>query len=140
LNISATNDALIFAVITLQVERVKTLKEMAEKSRYFFEDEIQYDETAVQQQLTPDIKSLLVAAKTAFENLSDWTKDSLHQAIMMIAQTQGVKMGQLAQPLRVAITGSTISPSIDSTLQWIGKERVLKRLCDAIAMIMHARQ
>ena len=85
--------------------------------------------------LTPEIKPLLIAAKNHFEKLSEWTKESLHQAIMEIVQEQGVKMGQLAQPLRVAVTGSTISPSIDSTLQWIGKEKVLVRLDDSMGMI-----
>src|SRR3989338_3251143 len=128
LNIIVNDDAKLSAVITLQVERVKTLKEMAEKSRYFFEDEIIYDIASVKKYLTPEIKPLLMAVKNHFENIGDWTKENLHQAIVTIAEEQGVKMGQLAQPLRVAVTGSTVSPSIDSTLQWIGREVVLKRL------------
>lgn len=131
-SIHATDDAQLCAVITLQAERVKTLREMAEKSRYFFEESIQYDDASVKKHLTPEIKPLLMAIKNYFENLSEWTKESLHQAIVSIAEAQGVKMGQLAQPLRVAVTGSTISPSIDSTLQWIGKEKVLKRLAEVV--------
>src|SRR3990167_3513478 len=131
-DIRAVDDAQLAAIISLQVERVKTLREMAEKSRYFFEDEIEYDEASVKKHLTPEIKPLLIAAKNHFEKLSEWTKESLHQAIVAVAEGQGVKMGQLAQPLRVAVTGSTISPSIDSTLQWIGKERVLARLGSAL--------
>lgn len=127
LHIRATDDAKLSAIISMQSERVKTLREMAEKSRYFFEDPI-YDEAAVKKNITPEAKKLLIAAKNVFEKMSDWTKESLHQAIIKIAEEQGVKMGQLAQPLRVAVTGSTISPSIDSTLQWIGKENVLVRL------------
>jgi len=127
-NFITTDDILLTAVIDAQKERVKTLKEMAEKSRYFFEDELTFDETAVKKFLTPEIKPLLIAAKNHLEKLSEWTKESLHQAIIQIAEAQGVKMGQLAQPLRVALTGSTVSPSIDVTMQLIGKEKVLARL------------
>lgn len=133
LNIDVNDDAKLSAIIALQAERVKTLKEMAEKSRYFFVDEIEYDEASVQKHLTPEIKPLLMAAKNHFEKMTEWTKESLHQAITHIATEQGVKMGQLAQPLRVAVTGSTVSPSIDSTLQWIGKEKVLARLAHVMA-------
>ena len=128
LTIRATDDEQLKAVIGLQVERVKTLREMAEKSQYFFADEIEYDEASVKKQLTVEAMPILKAVIASLERLSDWSKESLHQAITQTATEQGVKMGQLAQPLRVAVTGSTVSPSIDSTLQWIGKERVLKRL------------
>ena len=127
LHIRATDDEKLSAIIVMQAERVKTLREMAEKSRYFFEGPV-YDEAAVKKNITPETKKLLIAAKNVFEKMSDWTKESLHQAIIKIAEEQGVKMGQLAQPLRVAVTGSTISPSIDSTLQWIGKDTVQMRL------------
>ncbi len=128
LQINVQDNEKLAAIILLQAERIKTLKEMAEKSRYFFEDDIQYDEASVKKHLTAETKPLLIAAKNYFEKMAEWTKESLHQAITQIATEQGVKMGQLAQPIRVAVTGSTISPSIDSTLQWIGKERVLVRL------------
>jgi len=135
LGINTTDDTLLIAVIDAQKERVKTLKEMASSSRYFFEDELTFDEAAVKKFLTPEIKPLLIAAKNIFEKLSEWTKESLHQAIIQIAEAQGVKMGQLAQPLRVALTGSTISPSIDLTMQLIGKKKVLARL--ERALIFH---
>lgn len=128
INVVTNDDEKLSAIIALQVERVKTLKEMAEKSRYFFSDEIEFDAASVQKHLTPESKVLLLVVKNHFEKMTEWTKESLHQAITQIATEQNVKMGQLAQPLRVAVTGSTISPSIDSTLQWIGKARVLARL------------
>lgn len=128
LGIHTTDDALLIAVIDAQKERVKTLKEMAEKSRYFFEDALTFDEVAVKKFLTPEIKPLLTVARNHLEKLSEWTKESIHQAIIQIAEGQGVKMGQLAQPLRVALTGSTISPSIDLTMQLIGQSKTLDRL------------
>lgn len=128
IGVSHVNEAQLIAVILLQALRVKTLKEMAEKSRYFFEDTVQYDEASVKKYVTEESKVLLQIIKTYFENITDWTKENLHQAIVDIAEKQNVKMGQLAQPLRVAVTGSTVSPSIDSTLQLIGREKVLQRL------------
>jgi len=127
-DIQVDDDIKMAAIIALQAERVKTIKEMAEKSRYFFETEVEYDAAALKKHLTVEAKPLLLAAKNYFEKMTEWTKASLHQAIVEIAAEQGVKMGQLAQPLRVAVTGSTVSPSIDSTLQWIGKEAVLDRI------------
>jgi glutamyl-tRNA synthetase len=120
-------------VIDAQKERVKTLREMAEKSRYFFESAIDYDDAAMKKHITPDSIGLLKAAKIHFESLHSWTKESLHQAIVDIAAQHNAKMGQLAQPLRIAVTGSTISPSIDITLQLIGKESVLERLEKMVA-------
>jgi glutamyl-tRNA synthetase len=115
-------------VYDAQKERVKTLRDMAEKSRYFYADDLVFDEEAVKKHLTDDAKKLLKAAHDYFAMMTEWTKESLHHAITDIATQQGVKMGQLAQPLRVAVTGGTVSPSIDLTLQLIGKERVLQRL------------
>ncbi|OGT49039.1 MAG: glutamate--tRNA ligase [Gammaproteobacteria bacterium RIFCSPHIGHO2_12_FULL_38_11] len=128
LNIDCLNGPSLISIIDAQKERVKTLKEMADNSRYFFTDALIYDEQAVKKYLTPEALILLKAAKVYFEKISDWTKESLHQAIIAISAEQNVKMGQLAQPLRVAITGGTVSPSIDLTMQLIGKERVLMRL------------
>ncbi|OGT50729.1 MAG: glutamate--tRNA ligase [Gammaproteobacteria bacterium RIFCSPHIGHO2_12_FULL_42_13] len=115
-------------VYDAQKERVKTLREMAEKSRYFYEEKVEYDDAAVKKHLTDDARDLLKSAHQYFESLSPWTKESLHEAITVIAEQNGVKMGQLAQPLRVAVTGNTASPSIDTTLFLVGKTRVLARL------------
>ncbi|HLB57801.1 MAG TPA: glutamate--tRNA ligase, partial [Gammaproteobacteria bacterium] len=128
LGMDITQGPSVFAVYDAQKERVKTLREMAEKSRYFYEDAVEYDEAAVKKHLTDEAKDLLKSAALYFEKLSDWTQESLHQAIQAIAAAQGVKMGQLAQPLRVAVTGNTVSPSIDLTLALVGKERVMERL------------
>ena len=126
--INVTDPDLLIPVINAQKERVKTLKEMAENSRYFFDDQLLFDDAAVKKHLTPEARILLKAARDYFTQMTTWTKESLHQAITDIAANQQVKMGQLAQPLRVAVTGGTVSPSIDLTLQLIGKEKVLARL------------
>ena len=135
LNITVIDPLKLIPVIDAQKERVKTLKEMAVNSRYFFDNELTYDEAAVKKHLTPEALVLLKAAHDYFLTMTEWTKESLHQAIIAISTEQGVKMGQLAQPLRVAVTGGTVSPSIDLTMQLIGKENMLMRLDQAITMI-----
>lgn len=128
INISVADPSQLIPVIDAQKERVKTIKEMAENSRYFFTDELLYDELAVKKYLTSDALILLKVAHDYFFTMMEWTKESLHQAIIAISEKQNVKMGQLAQPLRVAVTGGTVSPSIDMTLMLIGKKSVLTRI------------
>ncbi|MCX7120708.1 MAG: glutamate--tRNA ligase [Gammaproteobacteria bacterium] len=128
LNVDYAHGPSLISVMDAQKERVKTLKEMAVNSRYFFTDTLIYDDAAVKKYLTPEALQLLKAAHDYFSAMTEWTKESLHQAITTISTEQSVKMGQLAQPLRVAVTGGTVSPSIDLTMQLIGKERVLQRL------------
>jgi glutamyl-tRNA synthetase len=118
-------------VILAQAERCKTLKEMAEKSRYFYEQKIEYEPDA-QKHLSADIQEGFVLLRNKIAALEEWSKEALHEVIMAAATELGVKMGKLAQPLRVAVTGGTVSPSIDLTLFLIGKTRVLQRLDDAL--------
>lgn len=116
------------AVIKVLADRAKTLREMAEKSRYFFVDELVMDEAAVKKYLTSEIMPALQLLKNRFEKCDNWKKEALHHIINEVAAELNLKLGQIAQPLRVAVTGSTMSPSIDITLELIGKERVIKHL------------
>jgi glutamyl-tRNA synthetase len=122
-------EAKLETVVSVQRERVKTLKEMAEQSLFFFQDKVEFDDEAKAKYLTADIMPALAALRTAFENISDaaWQKENIHQAIVATAEQLGLKMGKIAQPLRVALTGNTMSPSIDITCALIGKKRVLQR-------------
>lgn len=130
IDISETEGPALVDVIAAQCERAKTLKEMAEKSLYFYQDDVQFDLDAQKNNLNDES---LPALHTLYQSLkaipvSDWNKDKIHQAIKETADHLALKLGKLAQPLRVAMTGNTISPPIDSTLELIGRTRVLKRL------------
>jgi glutamyl-tRNA synthetase len=114
-------------VVKVQAERAKTLVEMAEKSRIFYED-LNYDADAVAKNLTPDIKPALAEVCSGLANLTDWNKEAIHQVIVDTAEKLGLKLGKIAQPIRVAVTGNTTSPSIDVTLLLLGKEKVVERL------------
>jgi len=121
------------SIISIQAERTKTLNEMAERSRYFYEDFKEFDAKAARKHLTADTLPGLSEVRERFAALTDWDKEALHQIIIEVAEAQELKLGKLAQPIRVAITGNTVSPPIDETLFYIGRDRVLKRLDRAIA-------
>jgi glutamyl-tRNA synthetase len=115
-------------IVRIQAERTKTLVEMAERSVYFYTDAVEYDEQAVEKHLTVQSKEGLRLLRDQFTALQAWDKNSVHGALLHVAEQLGVKLGVLAQPLRVAITGNTVSPSIDETLVLVGRQRVLERL------------
>ncbi|HCU04944.1 MAG TPA: glutamate--tRNA ligase, partial [Coxiellaceae bacterium] len=119
-------------IIIAQRERCKTLKEMAERSRYFYEEIKTYDEAAMKKHFSAETAELLHQLVDALTALSDWSAAAIHQVIIAISERLNVKLGQVAQPIRIAMTGSTISPPIDITLQLIGKDRSINRLMKAI--------
>jgi glutamyl-tRNA synthetase len=127
LGIDVSSGPSLIEIVIAQAERAKTLREMAEKSRYFYCD-VQYNEEAVTKHLTADVLPHLQVLCERLSVLGDWNKESIHQVINETAEKCGIKMGKLAQPLRVAVTGDTISPSIDVTLTLLGKEKTLTRL------------
>lgn len=122
-------------VITAQAERAKTLVEMAERSRFFYEEVEAFDEKAASKNLKIETLEPLKAFKDRLSEISDWNKNAIHQIIEEIANEFEIKLGKIAQPIRVAVTGGTVSPPIDVTLWLIGRERVIKRLDKALAYI-----
>lgn len=122
-------------IVQAMAERCKTVKEMAEKSRCYLEDAVIYDEEAVKKFLQPAVRDSFEALLTRFESLQLWEKEKLHEVIVQACESLSIKMGVIAQPLRVAITGSSMSPSIDETLVLVGKERTLERLKHAIRLL-----
>lgn len=134
LGIDTTNGPALVEVVKAQAERAKTLKEMAEKSRIFYTD-IQYNDEAVKKNLTTDILPALKDIREGLANLNEWNKEFIHQVIVGTAEKLGLKMGKIAQPVRVAVTGDTISPPIDITLFLLGNKRVIERLDGALKLM-----
>ena len=116
----------------VQKERVKTIAEMAEQSRFFYEDFAEYDETAAKKHLRPVVFEAMRQVREALSGLPAWDRVAIHAAINTVAEQQAMKFGKIAQPLRVAVTGRAVSPSIDITLQLLGRDRTLSRLCRAL--------
>ncbi|MFQ5471086.1 MAG: glutamate--tRNA ligase [Gammaproteobacteria bacterium] len=122
-------------VVKIQQERAKTLVEMAENSVYFYREIERYDEKAVSKHLKPPVAESLTMLKQCFTDLQDWTPENIHQVVIDVAEKSDLKLGKVAQPLRVAVTGGTVSPPIDVTVHLIGRERVLQRLEAALNLI-----
>ena len=123
------------AVIAIQADRVKTLKEMAQISRYFYEDFSEFDEKAAKKHLRPVAKEPLETVKDKLMAVEDWNPETIQQAINDTAEMLEIGMGKVGMPLRVATTGSGNSPSLDVTLNLISKEKVGQRIDKALTFI-----
>ncbi|MEF3193061.1 MAG: glutamate--tRNA ligase [Halothiobacillaceae bacterium] len=130
----AQGPALEDVVVALR-ERARTLVEMAQQAACYFRDEISYNEEAAARHLSVESGPLLRAVVEALEGVEDWRAPVLEALLKDLVKALGIKFPQLAQPLRVALTGSTASPSIDITLALVGRERSLVRLQKAISFI-----
>jgi len=123
------------ALIAVQAERCKSLVDIFEKSLYFYQDELSYDEEAVKKHLRPVVLLPLQSLYTRLEALKEWSREPLQQAINDVSAEFDINMGKIGQPLRVAVTGGSNSPAIDATLALLGRSRSLKRLDYAISRI-----
>jgi glutamyl-tRNA synthetase len=133
LGIVGADSAKVAAVALAQRERAKTLKEMAQNSLFFFQDVTTYDEKAAKKNLTVDTAPALIAVQARFAALAEWRAAEIHTAIEQVAAEQSVGMGKVAQPIRVAVSGTAVSPPIDATLEILGRDATLARLERAIA-------
>ena len=127
--------ARVAAVAKAQQERAKTLKEMAANSRFFFEDVTSYDEKAAAKNLNAEAAPVLDTVIARLAGLVDWTAPAIHEAVTAVATERGIGLGKVAQPIRVAVSGGTVSPPIDATLEILGRETTLGRLTRARAHI-----
>lgn len=124
-------------VVRVQAARAKTLVELAEISAFCFKDFDDYDPDAAKKHLRPAAEEPLVRLRAAFEMLAlqDWEPVTLHHAVERVAAELDLKLGKVAQPLRVAIVGRAASPGIDETLSLVGKAATLRRIDRALAYI-----
>jgi glutamyl-tRNA synthetase len=132
LGVHVTDDRKLAAVAKSQQERAKTLKEMAQNSRFFFEDVTSYDEKAANKNLTAEAVAPLNTVLAKLSALPEWVAPALHDAVNQTATELSVGMGKVAQPIRVAVSGGTVSPPIDVTLEVLGREVTLARLQRAV--------
>lgn len=135
LGIRVEDDSALAAVASIQKERAKTLKEMAQNSVFFFRDIEQYDEKAAKKNFSPDAKALLERVQERLAALDPWNAPGIHDVLNMIAADANVGLGKVAQPIRVAVTGTAVSPPIDGTLALLGKRTTLERINKALSYI-----
>jgi glutamyl-tRNA synthetase len=121
-------------VIVALRDRAKTLKEMAEKARVWYAPLEHYDDAAVAKHLkSATARPALEAVHAKLAAVPVWTVENVHAAIEAAAESIGEGMGKVAQPLRVALTGTQVSPSIDHTTFLAGRDEALRRIEAAIA-------
>jgi glutamyl-tRNA synthetase len=116
-------------------QRSQTLVEMAQKSAFYFKKELLFDEKARDEFLNKDIKPHIEKLIIAINNIAVLEHDPLENLFKKIAEEAALKLGKLAQPIRVALTGSTASPGIYDVILLLGKTTTLKRLYEAIRFI-----
>lgn len=121
-------------VIVALRDRVHTLKEMAERAKIWYGPIAEWDDKAVAKHLKNDsAAAVLEAAKTRLA-VVEWRPEPIHQVIEQVAAKLELGMGKIAQPLRVAITGTQVSPSIDHTLYLCGRDEALRRIDHALTL------
>ena len=116
-------------------ERAQTLLEMAENARYCYEDFDEIDAKAAKKNLRPVVLEPLQAAREALAALEGWDAMSIDETIHKVAKSFEINLGKLGQPIRVAVTGGSVSPPIDATVWLVGKDRTIKRLDHALDLV-----
>ncbi len=122
-------------IVLLLRERSKTLVEMVENSRFFYEPVDEYDAKAVKKHIKQGTATILSAMREKLVILEGWYAESIHHVLQEVVNEQEVGFPKVAQPLRIAVTGSTMSPSIDVTLDLLGKEKAIDRIDKLLVFI-----
>ena len=128
-------DSDLAALAGLLRERASTLVEMVEGAHFLLAPDIEVDPDAAQKHLRPAIFEPLRRLRHSLAALSSWDDESLHHAFDATTAAFEIKLGKIAQPVRVAVTGRTASPGIFEVLELLGRERTLERLDSALAWI-----
>jgi glutamyl-tRNA synthetase len=114
---------------------VQTLKDMAERAAVWYQPLTNYDEAAVAKHLVPAARAPLSAVQAKLAASAEWSPAAVQAALHATAEELGVGMGKIAQPLRVAVTGTQVSPSIEHTVYLAGRAQALARIDAALARI-----
>jgi glutamyl-tRNA synthetase len=121
--------AYLARVLALEQERLKTLAEAPALTDFFFREDVEFDEAAVEKRLrVPEARPILDAVIRQLEGLDAWETERIEEAVQRAADELGLKRGDVIHPTRVAATGRPVGPGLFETLWALGRERVLKRL------------
>ncbi|MGN7724506.1 glutamate--tRNA ligase [Luteimonas sp. 22616] len=122
-------------VVVALRDRVQTLKDMAERAVVWYRPLEHYDEKAVAKHLKPEAAAPLRDMRERLDALQAWAVEGIDAAFHATVEASGLGMGKVAQPLRVAITGTQVSPDIAQTIYLAGRDQALARIDAAIAKI-----
>ncbi|MBI2472829.1 MAG: glutamate--tRNA ligase [Planctomycetes bacterium] len=116
-------------LVALYQERFKTFQDLLNQTTFFFTDTIEYDQAAVDKFLKKEgIGGLLKEVHSAISSIDNFDKTHLEDSLRALTTKVGIGFSKLAQPMRVAITGKSVSAGIFETMELLGKERTLNRL------------
>lgn len=138
LGIDPTDGPNLADLVKAQRERCKTLVEMAAACVYFYKEFDAYEEKAAKKNFTSGAADVLTQLHDLFAAVPLWDGHALHEIVVNLAETLELGLGKVAQPLRVAVCGSGVSPAIDITLSLLGKDKTLSRINRAIAYIKNS--
>jgi len=116
-------------------ERAETLVQLAASARYCYEDFDAIDEKAAKKNLRPVVLEPLKAVRERLDAIEKWNKQAIEQVIQGVADEFELNLGKIGQPIRVAVTGGSVSPPIDATVFLVGRDRSLRRLDNAIRIV-----
>jgi glutamyl-tRNA synthetase len=109
-------------------ERSKTLVELVERGLFFYRDVSEYDEKAYKKHVGKNVLAPLQEYCDFLRELDDWNQAEIHVGLIDTAERHQLKLGKLAQPIRIAVTGTPVSPPIDITLALLGRDKTLSRM------------
>jgi len=135
LGLPAANREFTVRVVGDLHTRAKTLAEMAAAGAFYFFPEVAFEEEAAAKFLKKEVAGDLTAVAEGIASLQDYTKEGIEVFLRNLAETRNTKLKLIAQPLRVALTGKTVSPGIDDIMVTLGKERVADRIKRAVEYI-----
>ncbi len=116
------------------VERSKTLQQLADAMRFYLSESVEIDPAAKEKFLNQETLGYLADIRDALARIPEFTRDNIEKAFREVVEKHGQKLARVAQPVRVAVTGGTVSPGIFDVLEIVGRERTLKRLGKAIKL------
>lgn len=128
-------DEKLIKIVGELTQRAKTLNDIADSLGYFYTDNIIFEEKADNKFLKPEILPVLEDITGGLASLEDFTIDSMKEVFERVMGERELKLGKIAQPVRVALTGGTVSPGIFEVMDILGKDEVLKRLNKALSHI-----
>jgi len=121
-------------LVVMLRERARTLVEMAKAAEPYLAQEPAMEKEAVQKFMTPTIAPILDTLVQRFNDAQDFSKENLESLFKSVLDEAGLKMGQLAQPVRVALTGRAISPGIFEVVDLLGRDATIARLRSGVAL------
>jgi glutamyl-tRNA synthetase len=124
------NQATVLAALPELQPRAKTVLELIDLAQFIYAVRPIAIEANAAEQLTPETRKLLGEARTLLDALPEWSATAIDGAMRTFAEARGLKLGKVAQPLRAALTGRTISPGIFEVMVLIGKSESLSRIGD----------